>query len=1002
MSEHHPLDLPALQASLAASTGPEYWRSLEELSNTEQFQEFLHREFPDQASELTDPVGRRQFLRLMGASLALAGVSACTKQPAETIVPYVRAPEEIIPGKALHFATAFTMGGSATGLLVESHMGRPTKIEGNPEHPGSLGATDLFAQAAILGLYDPDRSQTLTHSGDIRTFSAFLDAIRKAVEARKAAQGRGMRVLTGSVVSPTLARQMTALLQAFPAAKWHQYDAAGRDSVRAGAKLAFGEHVETRYAFDKARVILSLDADFLGTMPGAVRYIRDFAQTRRVRGTDGDMSRFYAAECSATTTGSKADHRLPLRPGDVEAFARGLAALVGVPGAATPHAVPAWQPYLTAAARDLVTHPGASLVVAGDQQPAAVHALAHAMNLALGNVGATVLYTAPVEFGPVDQLQSVRELAADMASGAVDVLLILGGNPVYDAPADVDFGKALSKVPFSVHLSLYADETSARCQWHVPEAHFLEAWSDARAFDGTASIVQPLIAPLYGGKSAHELLTVVAGAGSRSGYDLVRETWQGFAAQAGAAEFEAFWRTAVHDGTIPGTALPAVSPTAVDIMAAIGAGSPPAATGLDVAIRVDPTVYDGRFANNGWLQETPKPFTKLVWDNSVHASPATAASLGVANDDIVEVSAGGRTIRGPVFVVPGHPDGTLTVFLGHGRTRAGRVANRVGFDVTPIRTTGAFWHVPGASVAKTGARHSLTATVLHHSMEGRAIVRSASLEAFKQNPGMIRGQEFDPPKTLTMYQPHEYKGYAWGMAVDINSCVGCNACMVACQSENNVPVVGKEQVARGREMHWLRIDTYYAGEPANPEAFHQPVMCQHCENAPCEVVCPVAATVHSDEGLNDMVYNRCVGTRYCANNCPYKVRRFNFLLYQDWETKSLKMSRNPDVTVRSRGVMEKCTYCVQRINEAKIDAEKQDRKVRDGEIVTACQQVCPAEAIQFGDINDPNSRVAKLREEALNYSLLGELNTRPRTTYLAALKNPNPALAGGAGTGDSH
>jgi MoCo/4Fe-4S cofactor protein with predicted Tat translocation signal len=1001
MNEQHPLDLKAVQAQLATASGPEYWRSLEELANTGEFQEFLHREFPDQASELTDPVGRRQFLRLMGASLALAGVSACTKQPAEAIVPYVRAPEEIIPGKPLFFATALTLGGAATGVLVESHMGRPTKVEGNPGHPGSLGATDLFAQAAILGLYDPDRSQTLTHAGDIRTFAAFLDAFRKVIDAKKASQGRGLRLLTGTVTSPTLARQLREVLQAFPNAKHHQYEACGRDHVRAGVKAAFGTDAAVQYAFGKAKVVLALDADFLGSMPGAVRYIRDFAAGRRVRGSSGEMSRLYAVESTLTNTGAKADHRLAARPGDVEVIARSLAAKLGVAGAPTAVARPGWEPFIASAASDLTAHRGACLVVAGDEQPTAVHALAHAMNEVLGNQGATITYTEPVEAFPTSQADSLRELVADINAGIVDALVILGGNPAYDAPADLSVADALAKVTFSVHLGLYADETSARCQWHVPEAHVLESWSDARAFDGTASIVQPLIAPLYDGKSAHELLAMLQGAGARPAYDLVRDTWRTMAAAAGAVDFEAFWRKAVHDGVIPGTTAAATPLTARDVFTIIGPGSAPT-SGLELAIRPDPTVYDGRFANNGWLQETPKPFTKLVWDNSVHLSSATADRLGVANHDVVEIALGSRKVAGPVFVVPGHPDDSVSVTMGYGRRRAGRVANGIGFDVAPLRTSAAPWHASGVQVTKTGRRYTLTATVLHHSMEGRAIVRSATLETFTRNPGIIQGAEFAPPKTLTMYQPHEYKGYAWGMAVDINSCVGCNACMVACQAENNVPVVGKEQVERGREMHWIRVDTYYTGSPSNPEAYHQPVMCQHCEDAPCEVVCPVAATTHSDEGLNDMVYNRCVGTRYCANNCPYKVRRFNFLLFQDWETKSLKLGRNPDVTVRSRGVMEKCTYCVQRINEAKIEAEKQDRTVRDGEIVTACQQVCPAEAIVFGDINDPNSRVSTLRRDALNYSLLGELNTRPRTTYLAALKNPNPALGGGTPAPDDH
>ncbi|MCX6550085.1 MAG: TAT-variant-translocated molybdopterin oxidoreductase [Acidobacteria bacterium] len=999
MSEHHDLDLSAIRARLDGTSGPEYWRSLDELANSEAFQAYLHREFPEQASEFTDPVGRRQFLRLMGASLALAGVSACTKQPAEAIVPYVRAPEEMVPGKPLFFATALTLGGYATGVLVESHEGRPTKIEGNPEHPASLGATDIFMQAAILALYDPDRSQTLSHLGDIRTWSAFVGAFRAVVEPKRASEGAGIRVLTETVTSPTLARQIREMLADFPAAKWHQFDAVNRDNVRAGSTAAFGSHVETRYQLDKARVIVSLDADVLGAMPGSVRYIHDFAAGRRVRGATGDMSRLYVAESAPTNTGGKADHRIAIKPSALEAVAGALARAVGVPGAPQAPAPEAARTVLDAAARDLLANKGACLVVAGDEQPAAVHALAHAINAALGNVGTTVVYTDPVEAEPVDQVQSLRDLVADMNGGTVDLLLILGGNPVYTAPADLKFGDALRKIAFTAHLGLYEDETAALCQWHVPEAHPLEAWGDARAWDGTATIMQPLIAPLYGGRSAHELLAAFSSAPGRSAYDLVRDTWKKTASEARVTDFEGYWRKSVHDGVVAGTAFAPKAVTLGTISAAAGS-APKTASGLECVLRADPTVHDGRFANLGWLQELPKPFTKLTWDNTVQFGPATAARLGIKNEDVVEVRVRGRRLQGPAWIVPGQADDTVTVHLGYGRTRAGRVGNGVGFDAYAVRTSDGLWWMDGAAVRNSGVSTPLASTQLHHDMDGRAIIRTGTLDQYVKNPGFVKAMEPDPPKTLTMYPPHEYKGYAWGMAVDINACVGCNACVVACQSENNIPVVGREQVAKGREMHWIRVDTYYKGPAEHPEAYHQPVMCQHCENAPCEVVCPVAATVHSDEGLNDMVYNRCVGTRYCSNNCPYKVRRFNFLLYQDWDTPTLKMGRNPDVSVRSRGVMEKCTYCVQRITRAKIDSEKEDRQVRDGDIVTACQQSCPAEAIVFGNINDPESRVARLRAEALNYSLLGELNTRPRTTYLAALKNVNPELGHATGAGD--
>ncbi|MEI6669068.1 MAG: TAT-variant-translocated molybdopterin oxidoreductase [Acidobacteriota bacterium] len=989
LHDHHRLP----QTIGSASGGRQaYWRSLEELADTEEFQRWLHREFPEQASEFADPVGRRQFLRLMGASLALAGVSACTRQPAEAIVPYVRPPEGFVPGKPLMFATAVTLGGIATGVLVESHEGRPTKIEGNPEHPASLGATDLFTQASILSLYDPDRSQTLTYRGDIRTWSAFLGAVRGALESVRPVRGAGLRILTDTCTSPTLARQVRDLLTEFPAARWHQYEPVGRDQVRAGARLAFGSVVETRYQFDKARVIVALDADFLGLMPGMVRYTRDFSAARRVRGTHVEMSRLYAVESAPTNTGAKADHRLALGPNAVGEVARALAASLGVAGISGASLSPAAQRLVDAAARDLAANKGASLVVAGEEQPAAVHALAHAINHALGNVGQTVLYTDPIETNPIDQAASLRELVADMRAGSVGGLLILGGNPVYTAPADLQLGEALQRVAFSAHLSLYEDETSAACQWHIPEAHALEAWSDARAWDGTATILQPLIAPLYNGKSAHDVLAGLSALQGRGGYEQVRDTWKAYAESAGIVDFEAFWRRSVHDGVVAQSAYAPRATTLQDVAKAVG--KPAVRTnGLELVFRADPTVYDGRFANSGWLQELPKPFTKITWENTVQLSPATAASLGIRNEDVVDLTANARTVRGPAWIVPGQADGVVTVHLGYGRTHAGRVGTGAGFDAYQLRTGDATWISSGVTLVKTGRRAAVASTQLHHDMAGRPLIRTASLEQFRENPGVVQAEEPAPPKTLTMYPDHEYKGYAWGLAIDINACTGCNACVVACQAENNIPVVGKDQVAKGREMHWIRIDTYYKGDPnESPEAYHQPVMCQHCENAPCEVVCPVGATVHSDEGLNDMIYNRCVGTRYCSNNCPYKVRRFNFLLYQDWDTPTLKMQRNPEVSVRSRGVMEKCTYCVQRISKAKIDSQKEDRKVRDGEIATACEQSCPAQAIVFGDINDPQSRVAALRADARSYSLLGELNTRPRTTYLAALKNTNAAL----------
>ena len=1037
------------------ASGKQYWRSLEELADTGEFQELLHREFPQNASEFDDPVGRRKFLKLMGASFALAGLTACTRQPVEYIAPYVRQPEELVPGKPVYFATAMPLDGYATGLIVESHEGRPTKIEGNKDHPASLGATDVFSQASVLGLYDPDRSQTLTFLGDIVTWSAFLGAVKPAMDAQRAVAAQkpakgGLRILTGTVTSPTLAYQIKTLLAALPNAKWHQYDPAGRDNVREGSRLAFGQYANTVYHFDKADVVLSLDSDFLSCGPASLRYARDFAAKRRLTNGNREMNRLYVIESSVTNTGSVADQRLAMGPREVAEFTRAVAATLGVTGLA-PGAGPTDRGrWVDAIANDLGRQRGTSIVIAGDSQPAVVHALAHAMNQALGNVGNTVVYTDPVEANPVDGNASLRELVADMSSSQVDVLLILGGNPVYNAPADLDFAGAIRKVPLRAHLSLYKDETSELCQWHIPEAHYLESWSDTRAYDGTVSIIQPLIAPLYSGKTAHEVLAAFLNEPERPGYEIVRDYWSKRFAAGGqeptvkvaatqstpsnqgatvstqsipstptsqsASVFEQFWRKSLHDGFVAGTALPSkIVSLKSELASQLPNPQPPTPNPhLEIVFRADPTIHDGGFSNNGWLQELPKPLSKLTWDNAAIVSPATAATLSLGkkvNDiatnrmgsiggeiiaDEVELRYGGRKLIAPVFIQPGHPDGVVTVHLGYGRTIAGKVGTGAGFNAYSIRTSDAPWFGSGLEIVKSGGTYSLATTQSHHLLDAeeigeRDILRSGTLDEYRKHPSLAPEVDASNPKE-SLYPEFQYDGYAWGMAIDLNSCIGCSACIVACVAENNIPVVGKEQVARSREMHWLRVDAYYKGGQTSPKTYFQPVPCQQCENAPCEVVCPVAATAHSAEGLNDMTYNRCVGTRYCSNNCPYKVRRFNFLLYQDFYTASLKMMRNPDVSVRSRGVMEKCTYCVQRIQEAKIDSEKEDRQVRDGEIVTACEQACPTQAIVFGNINDSASRVAKLKGEARNYSLLGSLNTKPRTTYLGAVRNPNPEL----------
>ena len=931
----------------------------------------------------------------------------------------MRQPENVVPGRPKYYATAMTLGGYASPLLVESHLGRPTKIEGNDLHPASLGGTDIFAQASLLGLYDPDRSQSVTSMGDQRSWQAFLSAIRGPLSAQKVLQGAGIRILTPTISSPTLADQLRNFLKIYPQAKWHVWEPVNRDNVIEGAKMAFGQPVETRYDLSKADVVVSLDADFLSAgFPGNVRCIRDFAKRRsddllsyspyeeadRVRPL---MNRLYVIESTPSSTGVKADHRLPLRAIEIEEFAIGLASPEGLQGTGRVWTDEKQTRFFDVLMKDLKQHRGASLVIAGDHQSPAVHALAHALNRELDNVGKTVFYTDPINANPVNQTESIKDLVADMRGGKVDLLLILGGNPAYDAPADLNFADALknSNVPLRVHLGLYQDETAELCHWHINQAHELEAWGDACAYDGTVSVIQPLIAPLYNGKSALELVALLSGQAEASGYDLVRAYWQ---RQHSGTDFEQFWRKSLHDGWVEGAALPpksAVAKSAEQILPKPAEGVLRARVlpnTIELNFRRDPTIYDGQFSNNGWLQELPKPMTKLVWDNAVLIGPKMAERLQIASKDVLELELNGKKVTGVAWIQAGHPDNSITAFLGYGRKRAGRVGTGYGFDAYPLRASSSPWFTTGVQIRKTGDTYNLASTQGMQSMETpdgatRPLVREATLDEYKKEPNFAKEEE--PPKDLTLYPPYPYdkEMYAWGMAIDLNACVGCNNCILACQSENNIAVVGKEQCVIGRHMHWIRVDAYYQGDRDNPKAFFQPVPCMQCENAPCEVVCPVGATNHSSEGLNDMVYNRCVGTRYCSNNCPYKVRRFNFLLFQDWDTPQYKMMRNPDVSVRSRGVMEKCTYCVQRINERRIDVEtaslREGKDIRIGdELQTACQQSCPAEAIIFGNINDPNSKVSKLKAQARNYSLLGELNTRPRTTYLAEVRNPNPEL----------
>lgn len=924
----------------------------------------------------------------MAASLAMAGLTACVAQPTEKIIPYVQPPENLVPGTPQFYATAFTLGGYALGVLAESHEGRPTKIEGNPDHPASLGATDIFSQAYLLDLYDPDRSQTITSAGRIRTPAQFFAVLQSALDDQRTKNGIGLRILTETITSPSLAAQIGQVLEKFPQAKWHVYEPVNRDHVYAGATLAFGEPLEPRYHFDRAEVILSLDSDFLFTGPGRVRYARDLSQTRQLDPARPTLSRLYAVGSTPTVTSTKADERFILLPSQMEPFARALAHTLGldVPlPASLPDGATEW---LAALANDLQRHAGSSLILAGEQQPPEIHALAHWMNDYLGNVGQTVEYTAPVVANATNQLASLRELTDAMHAGQVGALLILGGNPVYDAPTDLDFAGALSSVQFTAHLGLHEDETAAACQWHLPQAHLLETWGDARAFDGTITILQPLIQPLYDGKSPHELLAFVLDQPTQTAHDIVKGYWQ---QQFGDGDFASFWRKSLHDGMVTNTALP--TKTAIldaPALQATFAQQPAAPDGsLELLLRPDATLWDGRFANNGWLQELPNPLTKLTWDNAALLAPQTANEMGLTNGDVVTLTLPDRTVDAPIWITPGQMPGCVTVHLGYGRTRVGRVGEGAGFNAYGLRTSDHLWEMSGLEITKTGKSLSLAETQGHFNMEGRDLLRVAPLQEFAANPNFTQEE---PAAETSLYPDKAYNGYSWGMVIDLNACIGCNACMIACQAENNIPVVGKEQVLNSREMHWIRVDRYYEGSPDNPDAHFQPVPCMQCENAPCEVVCPVAATTHSAEGLNEMTYNRCVGTRYCANNCPYKVRRFNFLEFSDLDTPVLKLLRNPDVTVRARGVMEKCTYCVQRINAARIDAQKADRLIQDGEIQTACQQVCPAKAIIFGNINDPESEISKHRAQPQHYTLLAELNTRPHTTYLGKVTNPNENL----------
>ncbi|MDP8246012.1 MAG: TAT-variant-translocated molybdopterin oxidoreductase [Candidatus Hinthialibacter antarcticus] len=993
--------------------GQDYWRSLNELADTPDFQEFVRREFPNNADTLMGE-DRRSFLKVMAASFALAGLTSC-RWPEEKIVPYAHRPDNRTPGKPVFFATSMEKGGVATGLLAKSVDGRPIKVEGNPGHPNSLGGASPQALASVLEMYDPDRSQAVIYQTGKQVVSKSWEQWSEFIENHGAElrgkNGAGLCFLSEATASPTIMRLRKKVEEQFPQSKWFEYEAISDDNEREGARAAFGQPYRPLPDFNKTKVILSLDNDFLSTHPSALALAKSWAETRDPDGAF--MNRLYTVEAMFTSTGAMADHRVAMPAGQIEAFAQALIARIlqhdslhstnnlselktiysSIPETHFPADV------FGALVDDLIHHQGEAVVLAGPRQSASVHAIANVLNHVLGNAGTSVQFApAPEPLRPTHQ-QSIADLAGALSGGSVDTLVILGGNPAFDAPVELNFASVLSKAKHTIHLSLYRDETSTLCEWHVPRAHMLESWGDARSYDGTISSVQPLIAPLFGGKTPCEILGAMLEDEPLRAYDIVRKTFEDSRYKPSEKE----WRTFLHDGVVADSAFekraPAINVAGLQALSSFADRE--TGDGLELNLYEDLFVYDGRFANNGWLQETPDFITKLTWDNAVLIAPSTADALQLHEEDVVEITVGERTIEAPVSVTPGMAPHTAALALGYGRTHGGRIADGVGVNTYIVRPSGEDI-LQGVTLKKTGKKYALAATQDHHAIDDigmkernyRAgkLIQEGDLPEYKDNPEFAKEVGAHYPK-LDVWEPHEYPNHKWGLTIDLNQCTGCNSCVTACQAENNIPIVGKEQVTWGREMHWIRVDRYFKGDPDKPTVTPQPMTCVHCENAPCEQVCPVQATVHNDEGLNVMVYNRCVGTRYCSNNCPVKVRRFNFFNFNYGLKEVEKLRMNPEVTVRMRGVMEKCTMCTQRIEAVKIDAKNNRRPIRDGEIVTACEQACPTKAITFGDLNDENSRVTKKTNDSRNYSILDVLYLKPRLTYLAKIRNPHPALA---------
>ena len=988
--------------------GKEYWKSLDQLAETEKFKQFLHREFPNGASELEGGMSRRKFFTLMGASLALAGLTSC-RRPIEKIVPYVKAPEEIIPGIPLNYATTMPFGTSSYGVIVKSNEGRPTKIEGNPLHPSTMGSSNAFIQASILNLYDPDRSKNVLNNRATTDWPAFVQFWRELYPNYVENKGHGLAVLSESFASPTLAQLKEQFIETFPNATWATFEPVSDENVFKGIKIATdGDYILT-HSYDKAKVILSLDSDFLHMENENVTNAGGFAAGRNVKNVQSDMNRLYMVESSFSVTGSIADHRLRVKSGSIYDFAKtlnnmlqSLGVQTGVKSGPTNNHFD--QEFIKALVEDLVHHKGEALITAGNLQPPVVHALVLAINKALGNINNT-LHLRDSKYIQPSNINELFSLKEKIKAGTIDTLCILGGNPVYNAPADLKFKDLLQNVKNSIHLCAYENETAQLATWHIPQSCYLEAWGDARSADGTLSIIQPLIRPLFESRSTVEMLNVLTTGSDTSGYDIVRANWKKLI----NGEFEKGWNKVLHDGLLESTAPGKINVNinsrsiGTELVQVNSDSEIIDEHNIEIVFKPSPSTYDGRFANNGWLMELPHPATKLTWDNAACMSPKTAEQLGLESEDLIELNVDEYRLNTVAWILPGQADNSISIDLGFGKINSGRVSNGAGFNAYKLRTSKNLYFGNIVKITPLNKQYKLANVQDHWSMEGRPLIREATVDEYKHEPNFAKEMVEHPP-LKNLWKEHSYEqGNQWGMSIDLNTCIGCNACTIACQSENNIPVIGKEQVKNGREMHWIRLDRYFNGDPNNPEMVFQPMGCQHCENAPCEQVCPVQATSHSKDGLNVMTYNRCVGTRYCSNNCPYKVRRFNFFNYTKDLPELVQMAQNPDVTVRTRGVMEKCTYCLQRINSARIDAKKDGREIKDGEIQTACQQACPTKAINFGNINDEKSEISILKKNDRRYEVLAELNVRPRTFYLAKLRNPNPKLGKADKTNsDSH